>query len=239
MSENQTSPYHADPADQIITYDGLPVSAGGAHGLRGRDPRAAADRVQAFVSACLRVDDEPGAFLRLRTTPQDSAQDAAAIEAAVRGRFGGQRATGAAGTEWNVPNTPKDLGDALTLIAAAGRAEFPGLALVRTWTGRLLDPATGKPYPGISAERFGNYEVDGYGRLLGESGVRATISSGRSSLSLWLNLPADDRFARAVKHLDEYLPITMSGHHWRRWQPTRDGIDYRFFKEPSPLGSRR
>ncbi|MEB4613573.1 hypothetical protein [Leucobacter sp. M11] len=238
MPEN-LSEYHADAADQIVTYDGLPASAGGAHGLRGRDPRAAAERVDAFLTACFRVDDPQDPVLRLRAGERDSAQDTAAIAAAVRGRFGEPRVSADAAAEWLIPDTPQGLGDALTLIAAAVRAEHSGLDLVRTWSGRLLDPQTRRPYAGISAADFGDYAVDGSGRLLGESGVRATIGSGRSSISLWLNLPGDERFRPGVKHLAEHLPITLSPHHWRRWQATRDGLDYRFFREPSPVRAER
>lgn len=230
------SSYHADPADQLITYEGLPAANGGAHALAGRDPLAAADRIEDFLAACLRIDRAADAVLHIDALAEASAQDTAAIESALRGRFGEPSDQDAFGAEWAVPEAPKDRADALTLVAAAARAGHPGLSLRLAWTGRLLDPETAEPYPGISAAEFGDFEADGSGRLLGASEVRASIGSGRSTIGLWLNLPADERLAPAVAALSEALPIRLAAHHWKRWQPTRDGSAYRFFQEPSPLG---
>lgn len=69
----------------------------------------------------------------------------------------------------------------------------PLASLVLTADVRLLDPATGAPDEDISAEAFGRFAVDGYGRMLGASGVRASIGTTASSLSLRLSLPGDDR----------------------------------------------
>jgi hypothetical protein len=36
----------------IITYDGLPISSGGAHGLRTRSPKVALKHVRDFLRIC-------------------------------------------------------------------------------------------------------------------------------------------------------------------------------------------
>lgn len=36
---------------EVVTYNGLPTSEGGAHSLRTKNPRAAHERVQAFLDA--------------------------------------------------------------------------------------------------------------------------------------------------------------------------------------------
>ncbi|MCZ9329416.1 hypothetical protein [Nocardia farcinica] len=100
---------------------------------------------------------------------------------------------------------------------------------------RLLDPRTGEPHQDVSPETFARFPVDGYGRVLGASGVRASIGTTASSISLWLSLPADDRLAAAARHLQHHLPVRLSPKHWRRWRPTRDGSSYRSTKTPSPL----
>lgn len=101
----------------------------------------------------------------------------------------------------------------------------------------LVDPATRAPYERIDADTFGRFPVDGYGRLLGASGVRAAFGTTASSLSLWLALPADDRLHDAAAHVQKHLPFRMSTKHWRRWSATKDGQSYRASKIASPLVS--
>lgn len=103
---------------------------------------------------------------------------------------------------------------------------------------RLLDPDTRTPYPDITPDAFGRFAADGYGRLLGGSGVRATLGTAASSLSLWLNLPADDRLPAGARHLQEHLPFRLSAKHWRLWRPTRSGDSYRATKIRSPIVER-
>ncbi len=38
---------------EVVTYDGLPASGGGAHSLRTRNPRTAYENVQAFLDAAV------------------------------------------------------------------------------------------------------------------------------------------------------------------------------------------
>jgi len=100
---------------------------------------------------------------------------------------------------------------------------------------RATAPDAGEPWEGVSPEAFDRHPVDGYGRVLGASGVRAAIGTSASSLSLWLSLPGDERLTRAARHVQEHAPVRLSRLHWRRWRPTRDGSSYRSAKIPSPL----
>ncbi|MCK0093828.1 hypothetical protein MWU77_23965 [Rhodococcus sp. F64268] len=99
----------------------------------------------------------------------------------------------------------------------------------------LIDPATGDAYAEVSVEDSGRFVVDGYGRTLGASGVRATIGSTASSLSLWLSFPGDHRLPAAAAHVQEHAPVRLSAKHWRRWTPSRTGDGYRSIRIPSPL----
>lgn len=220
----------------LVTYDGLPASAGGAHRLRTRSPEAAFGQAQHFVDACARTISTPEVTLQLWSGgPADHAEPLAAF---AMKRLGGPRRREQTHTEWRVRADAVD--DVLDTLGKAGaravtRHGHPLAALVWNAEALLIDPGTRATYSGVGADAFGRFAVDGYGRLLGVSGVRASIGTTASSLSLWLSLPGDDRLAAAAAHVQEHLPFRLSAKHWRRWRPTRDGKAYRATKIPSPL----
>jgi hypothetical protein len=221
---------------ELVTYDGLPVASGGAHGLRARHPRAAWTAVQSFIDACLLPVATPTMSLRVwRSGPEPAREELIAF--ATRA-LGGPRSQDRTSMEWRL--RPQAVDDVLVAIDAAGTGAVtphgqPMASL--TWDAevRLIDPDTGEPWEGVSPEAFDRHPVDGYGRVLGASGVRTAIGTSASSLSLWLSLPGDERLPRAARHVQEHAPVRLSRLHWRRWRPTRDGSSYRSAKIPSPL----
>lgn len=109
-----------------------------------------------------------------------------------------------------------------------------------TWAAKvtLINPRTGDPYDGVTPDVFGGSPwTDTVLGILGASGVGATIGTSRSSLSLWLSLPGDERLGDAAAHVQENLPFQLSAKHWRRWRLARDGASYRSTKTKSPLAS--
>jgi len=224
------------PRPAVVTYDGLPASSGGAHALRLRAPRKAWSAVRSFVDACAQTNDAGTYTLRLwQGGPADVT---ARLRDIASSRLGGPRTQDRVGIEWRVRDEAvDDVLDALATAGAGAVTEYgqPLASLVWNTDAALLDPATGEPYPDITPEAFGRFAVDAYGRRLGVSGVRASIGTTASSLSLWLNLPADERLARAARHIEEHVPVRLSAKHWRAWRPTRDGSGYRSVKIASPL----
>lgn len=223
------------PMPEVVTYDGLPASAGGAHSLRVKRPADAHERVQRFLAACT-VPAEPATW----TFSISADGDPAATErlAAFAGELlGGPRRTQRIRRDWNVP--PEAALEVLGAIAAESGATTKYGASLATLSQslpvQLIDPATGDPFAGLSPTAFGGFAVDGYGRRLGVSGIRASYGTAGSALSLWLNLPADERLAPAARHLQDHLPFRLSTKHWRRWQPTRARDGYRSSKLTSPL----
>jgi len=226
----------AHPAVEVVTYDGLPAASGGAHRLRTRNPRLAWEAVQSFLDACVLPAGDPTVTLVVWTggPPGPSEQ----LRAFATAALGGPRLQDRARSEWRVRPGAVD-----TVLAALQNADgdavtqhgHPLASLVWDAQVRLLDPRTGEPHQDVSPETFARFPVDGYGRVLGASGVRASIGTTASSISVWLSLPADDRLAAAARHLQHHLPVRLSPKHWRRWRPTRDGSSYRSTKIPSPL----
>ena len=221
---------------QVVTYDGLPGSAGGAHSLRVKQPDKAFQRVQTFVDVCTEpVSPASWVFEIAAGGPPAATEHLVALATE---RFGGPRRRARTQTEWNV--APESVDHALDALVAAGPDAVTThgrslAALTCSLPVRLLDPDARVPYPDITPDTFGRFAVDGYGRLLGGSGVRATVGTASSALSLWLNLPADDRLSPGARHLQDHLPFRLSAKHWRLWRPTRTGDAYRSTKIPSPV----
>ncbi len=221
---------------EVVTYDGLPASAGGAHSLRTKNPRKAYESVQAFLDTAVVTVGAPEVSFQLWAGgPPDIADGFEAFAAA---RFGGPQSRQRTHTQWRV--LPEHVEATLDALSSAGSRAVTGhghpLASL-VWNARvaLVDPAVGAPYAGIDADAFGQFAVDGYGRLFGDSGVRATFGTTASSLSLWLAFPADDRLRAAAVHVQEQLPVRLSTKHWRRWRAAKDGQSFRATKITSPV----
>lgn len=221
---------------EVVSYDGLPASAGGAHSLRTKNPRKAYESVQAFLDAAVMTDGAPEVSFQLWAGgPPDSADG---FEAFATAHLGGPQSRQRTHTRWRV--LPENIDATLDALSSADSRAMTGhghppASLVLSTQVALIDPAAGTPYVGIDADAFGRFAVDGYGRLLGDSGVRATFGTTASSLSLWLAFPADDRLRAAAFHVQEQLPFGLSTKHWRRWRATKDGLSYRATKITSPL----
>ena len=223
---------------EVVTYDGLPASAGGAHSLRTKNPRIAYESVQAFLDVARVTIGAPEMSFQLWAGgPPD---ETGRFEAFAAAHLGGPQSRQRTHTQWRVRAV--DVDATLDALNGAGSRAVtaPGHPLASlVWSApvALVDPATGAPYEGIDADAFGRFAVDGYGRLLGASGVRATFGTTASSLSLWLAFPADDRLHHAAAHVQKHLPFRLSAKHWRRWRATKDGQSYRATKITSPLVS--
>lgn len=223
---------------EVVTYDGLPAAAGGAHSLRTKRPTQALDRVQTFLDACTAPLGAPtwGFQVAAGGTPDETER----LIAAATDALGGPRQRSRTHTTWNV--RPDTVAAALAVLDAAGPAvtTYGGAlgALTLSAAVDLVDPAGGTPYVGMGADAYGGFAVDGYGRLLGQSGVRATVGTSASSLSLWLNLPGDSRLEAGARHVQDNLSFKLSGKHWRRWVRTRAGDGWRSVKETSPPSGR-
>lgn len=219
-----------------MTYDGLPASAGGAHSLRTKNPRNAYESMQTFLDATVLTVGAPEISFQLRAGGPPEIADR--FEAFAREHLGGPQSRQRTHTRWRV--LPENVDATLEVLKSADSRAVTGhghplASLVWNAPVALIDPVTGAPYEGIDADAFGRFAVDGYGRLLGASGVRATIGTTASSLSLWLAFPADDRLRDAAAHVQEHLPFRLSKKHWHRWRATNDGLSYRATKITSPL----
>jgi hypothetical protein len=224
-----------EPAFEVVTYDGLPLGSGGAHGLRTRDPLEALRRVEAFIDACVVTSARTRWTFRLMTMQES--ETTARLKAGIADVLGPKQDDIGAGLTWDVSDEQVETMKEFLVLHGpeAEDSTLPLIALSGFVEGGLIDPATGTTFPDITPEAFDEFAADGYGRTLGRSGLRGTFGPGSSSLGLWLNFPADDRLVLAVRHLQDHLPVRMSPKPWRTWCRTRNGRSYRSVRHPFPL----
>lgn len=218
----------------IVTYDGLPISKGGAHTMRTRQAARGAAMFEEFLAAAV----VPAVPVRWEVMAlfSERANVVSPIEQALADTLGSPRFSDTWSDGWDVP--ADRLGDALALFDVKRSPELKAPAYLRpvlmgTVSGVALDPATGSGYVGVSPEACGGFAVDGYGTPLGSVGTRVSLGQYSAKLSLFLSLPGDERLAGATRHVQQHLSFALSEKHWKRWVPTADG--YRAKRQGSPL----
>jgi len=205
------------PIRLAVSYEGLPVSAGGAHGMGKTGCRQALAKTQAFLDACAKTEGEPAArFIRMDHLPPDPA-----LDSLIASRFGRARIQ---------PVGPDLVDCALRTMQeitpqrlADGSTERYWLSF--EWNFILLEPddagTASLRWPG--REWFGS-AVYSEGLPLGHS--RATLSvHNRCRLALSLCLPPleGESLARMAGWLQDRLPVRLSDRHWKEWTQTKSG----------------
>lgn len=215
-----------------ITYDGLPISRGGAHRLRTRGVRAGLSAVRRFAQA-VSLQPEPS-DLRIEVLAGGGVPPAFSdpLIAEFDARFATARVRriGAfTGRQWTIG--PSDLDPlAARLDAAAPPAAGPAgssVVIHATWRLVLFDPSTRRPLPGQDRDSYLGLDA-APGCPLGRSFVYASLA-GASTARLFLSLPFDDaapearRLAAAVRAA---FPVPLSPQHWKLWRLSRAGDSY-------------
>jgi hypothetical protein len=218
----------------IITYDGLPVSSGGAHRLRTSKPKLALQQARDFLSACTDTTIPNVAFIEVvRGRSFDDEFSLPLIQQLTRNLGGASRrhaGTGNIAHRWNLKADQIDeyvdvMNAALPLpVDPFGLQPFVVAAQINF---RVLDPLTRVALPGQESELYGNYSADP-GHLLGTSQLYARIS-GRSSFSLFVSFPFEQQsaaFLSTATYVQEHLPFPLSQKHWKQWRLSKNGTSY-------------
>ncbi len=221
----------------LITYDGLPISSGGAHRLRGRDIRLAWRSIQTFLTQLTDYERPDGLRLVLYDDNRmDIAYHERALEFANKAFGSGARRLKVLGdqyrmheTVWNLHTAQFDEALSLVETLGPGRGGFTGGSLVlELVTGfHLADPETGRVFAGQGRQEYGGQEVE-TDLFLGESSLRLFLGKP-IACGLFLSLPfpeVTDELRAYVSLIDENLPFRLSPHHWARWQLNGAGTGY-------------
>jgi hypothetical protein len=199
-----------------VTYIGLPITSGGAHGLGRMPARVAYARTMAFLEACTeRIGAVEYQFahndvIQGLGLPHNPLQKARVNALFGSGVFGVERVAEAFDFLDEISPQPE-------------RFDVTPISLWTRSTFRILDPATGAPIPGQDPNLFSGAEYES-NVPLGTSGLRLIIYN-RASLAIELCIPTADEalLHRIVPWLQASLPFKFSPKQWRIWTPTRGG----------------
>jgi len=203
-------------APAAVTYDGLPVSSGGAHSLGRMSRRTANEKTARFLDQCTVPD---GARVYTVSFPADRVFPRVEPPPGLR-----DQVTRRFGRSGEIPASRVD--DALDFLdeiapQPLNRYGMTAVRLTMRCQFRLLDPATGRPVPGQDRQRFGGVQYGG-SVPLGTSGLLLSLHNHAAlSVDFCIPDPTDDLLLRLLPWLEAYLPFKFSPKHWRVWMQTK------------------
>jgi hypothetical protein len=226
----------ADRPYALITYDGLPISAGGAHRIRGKDRAATWTAMLRFLHQFTTYREPDDVRLLLAEGPRVDRRFFANAQRAATYAFGrSERRLAILGEVEEHENWwalgSADVDDALALMQSL--EPFPDhwldapLALAVNATFRLRDAESAEPFPAQDPELYGNREA-AWMLPLGRSAIYLRLTT-RSTCALLLALPFAEvapALVAYVRRIDQSLPFRLSRRHWSRWQLNARGTRY-------------
>jgi hypothetical protein len=215
-----------------ITYDGLPISSGGAHKLRTRGFTEALIVLQSFVTA-VSVDPRPKeCFVEVLAGDDVPASFTSGVMAHCDAHFikrTRRRVGEYSSSQWAVePGSLPEMIDTLEQRRPIPKAGYAGYAAAIhvTWNIVLADGLR-QPIPNQGKEHYLGFEC-GFQRYLGESRVYARISEATTA-NLFLALPYENvtsEARRVAEKIQTHFPARLSSNHWKIWQLTKKGDGY-------------
>lgn len=208
-------------AQSAVVYDGLPLSAGGAHGLGRVTARGALRSWVGFLNA--RTESSPVVgWFDFPDTPGLALSPDLRRQIEVAFPSQGQRCA----VPWARADEAIDLFESVEPLLVN---EW-GMAPVWLWFTadiRLLQPETGEPWPGQDRALFDNFVTPG-GVELGASSTRLILQA-KKSIGLSLSIPhaTDSDLDTYMPWLQASLPLRLSSKHWSRWTATKRDDSYR------------
>ena len=220
------------PRLAAITYEGLPLSSGGAHKLRTRGFVAGFDALQSFASA-VSLDAIPTELL-VEVVEGDGVptefSDSLSSEFDSNFMRRPSRRIGAyTGHQWEINATCVNrIVDQFERLRPIPQVEHAGGAalLHATWSLDLADKDR-NPLPHQDKDDYLCHEV-GCGVYLGQSLVYARISE-TTRAHLFLSLPfedVNDNARRLAAEIESRFPCRLSSKHWKIWRLTKNGRSY-------------
>ncbi len=215
-----------------ITYDGLPISSGGAHTLRTRGFIAGCKALQSFATAVsltpfpttIAVEVLVGTGVPVEFTSSLSSNLDLSLTKTTARRVGEYVAH-----QWAVePTSLEAIVDTLEKVRPIPKTEYAGhAALVHaTWNIVLLDSSR-RPLPYQGKEHYLGFDCDSQ-RFLGQSFVYARISE-ITTAHLFLSLPYEDvnsDVQRLAAQIQTHFPARLSSSHWKIWRLAKNGQRY-------------
>lgn len=210
----------------VITYDGLPVSSGGAHKIRGNDILTSWEGARQFISKFARISSS-AYKLELYTDCKEITR----YMPNLRWQFGIfpqkiRQSSRHTFYRWNI-------GEAKAQKAAKLISEISPLPEHTLGPIRLDFDAQFYLINSDTKEILPNQRTDldfddGYGHMTSLSNFRLSLK-GNVTLSLWLVLPYQEpgpEFENYIRRIAEEAPFPLSEHHWKQWFISKSGKLY-------------
>jgi hypothetical protein len=218
----------------VITYDGLPISSGGAHGLRTRSPKVALEQVRDFLRMCTDNSSPSDVFVEVIVSRSFQKEFTVPLAERLTAHLGTpiRRHAGAEDIAHRWTLTAHQIDEHVELIAQAcplPRHPFKiqPFVVAALFKFRLVSQETNVALPCQDVAYYGNFSPRP-GQLMGESQLYARISE-RSTVSLFLNFPFQERsesFLAAAAYVQANLPFLLSPNQWKQWRSTKRGSKY-------------
>ena len=217
----------------LITYDGLPISSGGAHTLRTRGVMDGLAAVRAFLSACT-TDPDPE-LLQVQVTQGGSVPRS--VSKALRAEFRHlgwwpikSRFAGTLTRSWRLPLAEFD--DACATIEGHRPIPqtdngMPAALVAASWRFALVDPETRQVLPHQEADCY-LQDPRGGMRRVGESSLYARFSE-KTTVNVFLALPfeeAGDAARQYAEMLQRHFPTRFSAGQWRLCRVNKKATGY-------------
>jgi len=218
----------------IITYDGLPISSGGAHSLGKLSPTSTWSSIDRFITRCTAPLSDINFSVEVlegSDIPEEFSKRMRKNIKQILGRHSHAQNNGfAKAFSWELPKNR--LSEVLDLFDAS--CPFPKhkysvkiATLYISSTFHLLDRSGTHVLKHQGRENYLNYDTD-YERFLGESMLLGSISSN-SSLNIFLSLPFEEiteDFQSNIHFLQDNLPFKFSPIQWKRWHVNKAKTGY-------------
>ncbi len=211
----------------VITYDGLPVSSGGAHKLKMRGPRAAWSATETFLKNCAAwsatetflknctdYNSPSSLFVELLEEKKISDSFSKSFKRRFSKQFGTPRTRKlghATGLQWDV--SKEMLTNLVDLLETSQPfPEYPLCPLTINLSAdfRLVDPKTRSVLAHQDRAEYLNFEA-GYHLFLGLSTLYEDVTKELRGF---------------VQFLQEHLPFRFSAKHWKIWKVNQAGTGY-------------
>ncbi len=215
-----------------ITYDGLPISSGGAHSLRQKGFVKTFEALQKFVDSISLEREATSVTLELFDVGGGSYTYFLSLSSEFDDKYckkEGRQIGDYDGSQWEVkPTELRPLIQDLERLRPIPNAGYAGRSLVvHVYWKLVFVDSRGDQFPFQSRHDYGQFDVD-FQRYLGESFIYSRISE-TSTAHLFLSLPFEeptDEAIQLVARIQEDFPARLSSKHWKRWTLTKRGNSY-------------
>ncbi len=221
------------PRAGLITYDGLPISSGGAHTIRTRGVTDGVAAVRGFLSACTTNPDPE--FLHVEVSQGGSLPPSLSKSLRKEFRHLGwwpikSRIGSTVTRKWRLPLAEFEAACAVLerhRPLPQSKDGWPAAFVGASWRFAFIDAETGQVLPHQGPDAYVEERPSSM-RRIGESTLYARFSE-KTTVSVFLALPFEDAgedARRFVGTLQDHFPTRFSSKHWRLWRLNKAATGY-------------